>query len=46
MTEIKGKILKGIEKAIEKLITQKKKIDGDLVISKDGNIEAIKANEI
>ncbi len=43
---LKKKILKGVNKAVKKLIEQKKKSDGDLAISKEGKIIIIKANEM
>lgn len=43
---LKEKILKGIEKAFEKLIQTKKKMNGEIVFSRNGQIERIKANEI
>ena len=43
---LKEKILKGIEKAIERLIKSKQQVDGEIVISRNGNIEKIKAREI
>ena len=43
---IKEKILKGIAKAVEKLIKSKKQADGEIVFSRNGRIERFKANEI
>ena len=44
--ELRGKILKGITLAIEKLIQAKQKNNGELVFSKDGKIVFINANDL
>ena len=44
--ELREKILKGIQLAIEKLITVSIKNDEDLVIYKDGRIMKIKARDL
>jgi len=44
--ELRGKILKGIELAFEKLVKTKQKDDGEFVYSKDGKIYFVKANEM
>lgn len=44
--ELRGKILKGIELAFEKLVKAKQKNDGGFVYSKDGKIFIVKANEL
>lgn len=44
--DLRKKILLGIERAFEKLIIQKKKIDGSVVVSKDGKIITVKASSL
>lgn len=44
--ELREKILKGIEVAVEKLIQTKQKNNGELVYSKDGHIVFVKADEL
>jgi len=44
--ELREKILKGIELAVEKLIEEKKKTDGELVFYKDGKIVFVKAKDM
>lgn len=45
-TELREKILKGIDLAIEKIILKKQKEDGEFVFSKNGEIIIIKANDL
>jgi hypothetical protein len=45
-TILKEKILKGLEKAVEKLIKSKKQANGEVVVSRNGRIIRIKAKEI
>lgn len=40
------KITKGVKLAIQRLIEQTKKDDGELVISRDGKIVKVKAREL
>ncbi|HPX76360.1 MAG TPA: hypothetical protein PLW77_07255 [Bacteroidales bacterium] len=44
--DIKTKILKGIDVAGQKLINDKVREDGELVISRNGKIEFIKAKDL
>jgi len=44
--ELRARILKGIELAIQRLIIKKSKDDGELVFSKEGKIIRIKAKEL
>jgi|AntAceMinimDraft_17_1070374.scaffolds.fasta_scaffold01905_11 hypothetical protein len=44
--DLREKILKGIEKAVKKLLKLKKESDGELVFSKQGHIFRVKAKEI
>jgi tartrate dehydratase beta subunit/fumarate hydratase class I family protein len=44
--ELRGKILKGIELAFEKLVKTKQKDDGEFVYSKDGKIYFVKAMDL
>lgn len=44
--DIKTKILKGIDVAGQKLINDKVREDGELVISKNGKIEFVKAKDL
>ncbi len=44
--EISDKITKGVALAIERLIEQTKKEDGELVVSKDGKVVRIKARNL
>ena len=44
--ELREKILKGIQLAFEKLIKTKQKNNGEFVISKDGKIIIVKADEL
>lgn len=45
-SELREKILKGIDLAFEKLIRTKQKEDRELVFSKDGQVIRIKANDM
>jgi len=44
--DLREKILKGMDLAVEKLIRQKQKEDGELVFSKNGKIVIIKAKDL
>ena len=44
--ELTNKIIKGLDKAYEKLIKHKKLIDGYIVVSRDGKIEKIRARDL
>ncbi|MDR3328573.1 MAG: hypothetical protein LBS63_00500 [Prevotellaceae bacterium] len=44
--DIRDKILKGIALSYERLVAQKKKEDGYLVFSKDGEIVKVKARDL
>jgi hypothetical protein len=44
--ELRGKILKGIELAFEKLVKIKQQNNGEFVYSKDGKIFIVKASEL
>ena len=44
--EIREKILKGIALAYDRLVEQKKKEDGELVFSQDGEIVTVKARDL
>jgi hypothetical protein len=46
IVELRGKILKGIELAFEKLVEAKKKTNGEFVFSKDGKIYFAKAMDL
>ena len=43
---MRTKIYKGIELSYHKLLISKQKEDGELVISRDGNIVKVKASEL
>ena len=45
-TELRSKILKGIDLAVERLIRKKQKEDGELVFSQNGQIVVIKAKNL
>ena len=45
-TELRNKILKGIDLAVERLILKKQKEDGELVFSKNGQVVVIKAKDL
>lgn len=44
--ELRDKILKGLDLAVRRLIRAKQKEDGELIVSKDGQVVRIKANEL
>jgi hypothetical protein len=44
--ELRSKIIQGIELAYNRLLISKQKEDGDLVISRNGQIISIKAKEL
>jgi hypothetical protein len=44
--EVRDKILKGIELGVQNLIKERKKIDGELVVFKDGKIVHLKAKDL
>lgn len=44
--DLRRKILKGIDLAVERLIRQKQKEDGELVFSRNGQVVVIKAKEL
>jgi len=44
--EIREKILKGMALAYERLVEQKKKEDGELVFSENGEIVTVKARDL
>ena len=46
MKDMRTKIFKGIELAYQRLLISKQKKDGELVISRDGKIVKVKANEL
>jgi len=46
INEFRGKILKGIELAFEKLVESKSKTNGEFVFSRDGKIYFVKAKEL
>jgi len=45
-TELRSKILKGIDLAVERLIRKKQKEDGELVFSQNGQIVVVKAKDL
>jgi len=45
-TDLRNKILKGIDLAVEKLIRKKQKEDGELVFSQNGQVVIVKANDL
>jgi len=44
--ELRNKILKGIDLAVEKLIKAKQKEDGELVVSQNGQVVRIKVRDL
>lgn len=44
--DIRSKILKGIDLAVERLIRKKQKEDGELVFSQNGQIVVVKAKDL
>lgn len=44
--EIRDKIIKGIDLAVERLIRRKQKEDGELVFSQNGQIVIVKAKDL
>ena len=44
--DLRNKILKGVDLAVEKLIRRKQKEDGELVFSKDGKVVIVKAKDL
>ncbi|HNY44030.1 MAG: hypothetical protein QM212_07280 [Bacteroidota bacterium] len=44
--DIKTKILKGVDLAGQKLINERAREDGEIVISKNGKIEFVKAKDL
>ena len=45
-TDLRSKILKGIDLAVERLIRKKQKEDGELVFSQNGQIVVVKAKDL
>ena len=45
-TELRNKILKGIDLAVERLIRKKQKENGELVFSQNGQVVVVKAKDI
>jgi len=45
-TDLRDKILEGIDLAVEKLIRTKQKEDGELVFSQNGEIVIVKAKDL
>lgn len=45
-TDLRNKILKGVDLAVERLIRKKQKEDGELVFSRNGEVVVIKAKEL
>lgn len=45
-SEIRERILKGMDLAVEKLIRKKQNEDGELVFSRDGKVFIVKAREL
>jgi hypothetical protein len=43
---LKSKILKGLDLAVERLIRKKQKEDGELVFSRDGQVIVVKARDL
>jgi hypothetical protein len=46
VTELRTKILKGIDLAYNRLLIAKQKEDGELVISRNGEIVKVKAKDL
>ena len=44
--ELRNKILKGIDLAVERLIRKKQKEDGELVFSQNGQVVVVKAKDL
>lgn len=44
--DLRNKILKGIDLAVERLIRKKQKEDGELVFSKNGEVTIVKAKDL
>lgn len=44
--ELRNKILKGLDLAVEKLIRRKQKEDGELVFLKNGEVVIVKAKDL
>ena len=45
-TELRSKILKGIDLAVERLVRKKQKEDGELIFSHNGQIVVVKAKDL
>ncbi|MGV3586231.1 MAG: hypothetical protein ACO1OF_04445 [Adhaeribacter sp.] len=45
-TELRSKILKGIDLAVERLIRKKQKEDGEFVFSQNGQVVIVKAKDL
>ncbi|WP_198001399.1 hypothetical protein [Nibribacter ruber] len=45
-TDLRSKILKGLDLAVERLIRKKQKEDGELVFSLNGEVVIIKAKDL
>lgn len=45
-TDLRNKILKGLDLAVEKLIRKKQREDGELVFSLNGEVVIIKAKDL
>ncbi len=46
ITDLRSKILKGMDLAVERLIHKKQKEDGELVFSKNGQVVVVKAKDL
>ncbi len=44
--DLRGKILKGIDLAVERLVRKVQKEDGELVFSQNGQVVVVKAREL
>jgi hypothetical protein len=44
--DLRSKILKGIDLAVERLIRKKQKEDGELVFSQNGQVVVVKAKDL
>ncbi|MBF8965711.1 hypothetical protein I0P70_20835 [Pontibacter sp. FD36] len=44
--DLRNKILKGLDLAVEKLIRRKQKEDGELVFSRNGEVVIVKAKDL
>lgn len=46
IADLRSKILKGIDLAVERLILKKQKEDGELVFSQNGKVVVVKAKDL